>query len=400
MGGIPRVAREDQTSVEFGGRQIHRGHVKLHVLGRWFFCLIGAVMVAELSFLRRNPAPEDNRMQLSEGEDGGGTNSLAVSPDGLLIATTELNGRVVLRQEAHGWQSEEFADYGDYAMSVVFTPDGRFLVIGGSDFGIALWDRERDGSEQSAPLPLKRVNAMAISPNGRCVAAATYASTQVIIWDLIEQREKLILPSRSPVLSLAFSPDGRYIAAGDRGDRASIYVWDLETGRVHLVLDGSLGPVMAVAFSPDGAMLATTAIYEKVIRVWNMSSGRLCRVIAGHSLGTTSVAFSPDGRVLASAGNDGMVRLWSASTGEPRTVLDGRASRLNQVGFSSNGRNVVATSSGDNHVRFWELTEVIRWTNGRSVRVDRCRIDSGKQASINRRTPEFSPRRIPRSWPS
>ena len=61
--------------------------------------MIGAVVVAELSFVGRNPAREDNRMRLAEGEDGGGTNSLAVSPDGSLIATTDTEGRVAVRDE-------------------------------------------------------------------------------------------------------------------------------------------------------------------------------------------------------------------------------------------------------------------------------------------------------------
>jgi WD40 repeat protein len=299
-------------------------------------------------------------MWLVEGEGGVGTTSLAVAPTGSLIATTNTAGRVSLLHEAIEWRKEQIADFQDHATTVAFTRDGRFLAIGGFGFGIALWDREREGTDHFEFLPFQRVGkytkAMVFSPDGRFLATANGARSEVVVWDRADRRERLILSSYSPILSLAFSPGGRYLAAGEMGDRALVRVWDLETGRNSFVLDGSKGHVVSVAFSPDGSTLATAAMYEMGIRLWDMSSGRLCRVISGHPSGTNSVAFSPDGTTLASAGNDGMVRLWRTSTGDQRAELDGRTSRLNQVAFTSNGRILVATASGDDDVRFWELT--------------------------------------------
>ena len=213
MGRKPKDVRQGQPSVEFGGWKTHRGHVKLHAFCQGLVCLIGAVMVAELSHVARDPAREDNRMRLAEGDDGVGTTSLAVSPNGSLIATTDTAGRVALREEARGWRTERFADYQGYAVSIAFTPDGRFLAIGGIGCGIALWDRERDGNEQSEWLPQPWVKVMAFSPDGRSLAAASKTTTQIVVWDPTERREKITLASHSPVLSLAFSPDGRHLAS-------------------------------------------------------------------------------------------------------------------------------------------------------------------------------------------
>ena len=355
MAREPRSVRRVVEVEEFSEWKTHRGSVRFHAFGRVFACLIGAVFVAEALVIERGPARDDDRLWLAKGEDGVETLSLAVSPRGALVATTDTAGRASSGNETLG-AIRKYIDLKDYATSVAFTPDGRLLAIGGLEFGVSLWPVDDDATDQAEALPFGRVNAMTFSPDGRCLAAAIAGSNHIVIWDRAERRETLILRSRWPILSLAFSPDGRYLAAGEQADRGSVYLWDLETGCARFVLSGSWGHVVSVAFSPDGNALAAVGMHERVIRIWDVRSGQLCRVMAGHPRGTNAIAFSPDGRVLASAGNDGMVRLWSAATGEKIAALDGRANRLSHVGFSADGRSMVAVGSTDNDIRFWELT--------------------------------------------
>jgi WD40 repeat protein len=69
----------------------------------------------------------------------------------------------------------------------------------------------------------------------------------------------------SPVLSLAFSPDGRSLASGDR-DQA-IIVWDLATGHRRQRLAEPMGPITALAYSPDGSLLASANAYDPPVRI-------------------------------------------------------------------------------------------------------------------------------------
>ena len=229
MAREPRSARRVVEVDKSIGRKPHRGSVRFHVFGQVFACLIGAVFVAEALVVERSPARDDDRMWLATGADGVGTLSLAVSSQAALIATTDTSGRVSLWDEA----SESIVrdiDVKDYAMSVAFTSDGRLLAIGGLVSGITLWPVEHGTTEQAEVIPLQRVKAMAFSPDGTCLAAASANSGQVVIWDRARRCEKLILTCRSPILSLAFSPDGRYLASGEQADVGTVSLWDVETG--------------------------------------------------------------------------------------------------------------------------------------------------------------------------
>ena len=111
------------------------------------------------------------------------------------------------------------------------------------------------------------------------------------------------------VYSVAFTPDGKALAAGGEYDN-TIRLWDVKTGKVLRELSGHAGPVAAVAFSPDGRTLASACQWEPAIRLWDVATGKQRRLCEGHADWATSLALSPDGKVLASSSRDGTVLLW------------------------------------------------------------------------------------------
>ncbi|MEU9982835.1 helix-turn-helix domain-containing protein [Streptomyces sp. NPDC050856] len=264
--------------------------------------------------------------------------------------------------------------------SVALSPDGRLLAAGGLDRRVALWDvrdpRRPRALPVSTPAFKDTVYALAFSPDGHRLAAGTGDGT-VRLWEpAVSSRAKRVAPTvlsgpGATVYGLAFSPDGRRLAAGSAD--GGVHVWPLRGGRgsaagpgrvTPLRLTGFTAAVHTVAFRRDSRTLAAGGA-DGAVRLWD-TSGTGAPVPHAHPLtGATgpvlSVAFTPDGRSLAAGSLDRSTRVWTVPapgrapagarllSGAP-AVPEGPASYVNALGYSPDGR-WLATGSADNQVR-------------------------------------------------
>src|SRR5260221_12008097 len=113
------------------------------------------------------------------------------------------------------------------------------------------------------------------------------------------------------VLSVAFSPDGKYLASGS-GDR-TIHLWDIQRDTLVRSYSGHNNGVRSVAFSRDGKYLASGS-RDKTIRLWSISNDNLLRNFFGHTEQVFSLAFSSDGKYMASGSDDNSHQAWDTRT--------------------------------------------------------------------------------------
>src|SRR5207253_2235489 len=89
----------------------------------------------------------------------------------------------------------------------------------------------------------------------------------------------------------------------------TIRIWDLSSSTSITTLQGHMNSVRSVAFSPDGRFIASGSS-DNTIRIWDLTSSKSIATLQGHTNFVRSVAFSPDGRFIASGSSDKTIRIW------------------------------------------------------------------------------------------
>ncbi|RHY47667.1 hypothetical protein DYB38_001856 [Aphanomyces astaci] len=260
-----------------------------------------------------------------------------------------------------------------YVRAVCFSPDGTKLVAGMPQNTIRIWDMA--SNEEAPPLIGHEAEIYSLDYVGNHIVSGS-GDRKVRLWDARTGQCQAIFGNESGgpsdgVTNVALSPDGRLLAAASL-DKV-VRIWDTQTTQLMDRLEAHTDSVYALAFSPDGKNIISGSL-DKNIMLWDVSaSGRTTTrprmLFQGHKDFVLSVAYTPDGRyvlwVLMVWTNNCMYR-WIMSGSKDRSVIfwDHRTSRpvLTVGGYRNSVINVhssptspyFATGSGDCFACIWK----------------------------------------------
>ena len=323
--------------------------------------LLAILLSARVGWTANKAAREDRPQILAQLGHSHWVTSVAFSPDGRWVLSGGFDRALKLWDVSSRREIRTFARQPLWVMSVAFSPDGKRALSGGNDNMLKLWDVSSGREIHTFEGHAGYVRSVAFSADGR-LALSGSNDKMLKLWDVSSGREiRTFKGHTGGVTFVALSPDGqRALSVGGDYMRAEkrfvweLKLWDVSSGREIRAFKGHRSRVNSVAFSPDGK-LALSGGNGSTLRLWDVSSGREIRTFKGHRGSVHSVAFSPDGQWALSGSHDKTLKLWDVSSGREIRTFEGHADAVTSVAFSPDGRWALS-GSYDKTLKLWDVS--------------------------------------------
>lgn len=294
-----------------------------------------------------------------EGDLAGPTYTIAVSPSGSLVAAARDNEIQILNL-ADGKLIQTLTGHRARVTDLEFSPDGKILVSSScavellteyercpqgeirfwdpfSGQPISIWDKGHD----------ELVVDIAFSPDGKFLAAVDRKG-EAVLWQFADATYVWRLSGSSrPVV---FSPDGQFLALGSED---GIAIRRVTNGEATIILE-DYGYV--AIFSLDGRTLITASLFGGIISFWDIATGKLLRTLTWHTEPVFMLRISPDGKRLVSGSADRTIKLWRVEDGSLIGSLLGYTGWVTSGAFSPDDKFVI--SAGEDGVAAWNVDKL------------------------------------------
>ena len=310
-----------------------------------------------------------------------GMNRVAFAPGGKMLAAVSVSGTVMMFDLASkAAVGDPLPGHDKSVRSLAFSPDSRILASAADDGTVILWDSP---TRTIIARPVERhggvARAVAFSPNGQWLVSAGDDGRVVARDATTGEPMAVSLDHQGPVLTVAFSPDSRTLAAGVQ---ERIVLWNVQT-RVQFAAAVTTDTVTSIAFASSGKLLAYST--NRGVRFLDPASGAPAYPGLPNAGSTIwSIAFGPGDQALAAGTAVGSVMLWDVQRRERAPeALGSHRDNVPAIALAGGPRGLLASVSRDGSLALWDvmarkaLLEPVQAYRGGSpasppVRTERC----------------------------
>jgi len=245
-----------------------------------------------------------------------------------------------------------------------FSRDGKtLLVYRGQDRGdgFILWDVPTHKQLRTIKARVTDRQFYTLAPDASWLATVDKDASRFVlnVWDAVTGSERtcVTVSTEAHIDCLAAAPSGTLLAAGlvnlGRKEHNSIRLLDPMTGEERGQLPTRAYPLTVMAFSPDGRYLAAGITGQ--VQLWDVEKRELVRTIRGFERVLSTLAFSPDGKLLAGGTQDGQVWLWDVNRGEEVQVIQAGTSGVRVLAFAPDGLSLITGGIKRQPLMQWDV---------------------------------------------
>jgi len=310
---------------------------------------------AQLDYnVRARQLPGGDALRTFKGHTTSVHSGVAFSPDGRFVLSGGTESATRLWNRQTGEPVREFAGSPAGTMAAAFSPDGSKVLttVGPPQPGARLWRTDTGALEREflwgGSWPMSAV----FSHNGTKIAARSQGGS-IYLFDAVTGALLRTLPSGAFGGPLAFAPEASLLAAASTDFGADLY--DYERGRRLHTFSANAGPVTAIGFSPDGGTLMV-AWNDGLLHLYDTATLQLRRELQTAAF-LESAIYSPDGRHLLTGEGWPLftATLWDLQSGQPLRTFAGHQWVVSAVAFSSRGASIL---TGAEIVREWSIADI------------------------------------------
>jgi WD40 repeat protein len=286
--------------------------------------------------------PQPTRRQRLSGKDLDCIEAVAFSADRKTLATAHSDGAVKLWDLSNGRERDSLTGEATDVGFLAFTDQDQAVIFRAGNGLVRIWQPSARVSRtvlEKDEIAARSMTATHLSADGKLLATVHDGggcNTLVLVRDLAANRDVVRFNNadgHEEVYALAFAPNGKTLALGDQA--GAVKLLDTPTGKPDVLLEGMNSSVASLAWSTDGKTLAACVVRDRTrvtvhvtVQVWDVATRKRVAELVGFAAAARDLVFSPDGRSLAAC-EDGTGRLtiWAPARGKKRAELSIRGYR-------------------------------------------------------------------------